>query len=163
VSVDADGVVGFAVVAADPRPRPRPPRTPVAAGIFLRLLLDSRLAATGTWDSSASASSMTYSRRREEGQGIRQDETREGGLPVACWQRRRAAYLLAGTDGGRRPLGNRPECRISGDGRQGTGWISGGRARTVEQSLTSVAAVLQLGEQQHVALRPCRSPGEREN
>jgi hypothetical protein len=61
----------------------------------LRLLLDSRLAATEIWDSSAS--SMTYSRSREEGQGIRRDETREGGLAVGrdggrptCWQGRRA-------------------------------------------------------------------------
>jgi hypothetical protein len=98
VSVDADGAVGFAVVAVDPRPRLRPPRIPVKAGIFLRLLLDSRLAATGTWDSSAS--SMTYSRSREEGQGIRRDETREGGLDLGrdgerptCWQGRRAAAV----------------------------------------------------------------------
>jgi hypothetical protein len=133
VSVDADGAVGFAVVAADPRPRPRPPRTPVAAGIFLRLLLDSRLAATGTWDSSASASSMTYSRRREEGQGIRRDETREGALPVACWQTWRAAYLLAGTDGGRRPSGNRPECRISGGQRPSGNRLDLGRAAAVRE------------------------------
>ena len=54
-------------VSADPRPRPRPrpPRFSIADGVFLRLLLDSRLGATGgsiPWTSSSS--SMTGAHRQ---------------------------------------------------------------------------------------------------
>jgi hypothetical protein len=48
VDMEAVGVIGVVDFAGtDPRPRPRPPRFPVEADIFLRFILDSTLDATG--------------------------------------------------------------------------------------------------------------------
>ena len=73
-------------VSADPRPRlrprPRPPRFPIADGVFLRLLLDSRLGATGGSIPWTSSSSSMNSAHRAAVFGVCAAGRQGGGMPA---------------------------------------------------------------------------------
>lgn len=90
VDMEAVGVADFA--GTDPRPRPRPPRLPVEADIFLRFILDSTLDAPGgSILGDSSSSSITCA--RSDGMGL--------GELCAMAEQFLAAYLRRGREGQR--------------------------------------------------------------
>jgi hypothetical protein len=93
VSVDMEAVAVADFAGTDPRPRPRPPRLPVEADIFLRFILDSTLdAPRGSILGDSSPSSITCA--RSDGIGL--------GELCAMAEQFLAAYLRRGREGQRR-------------------------------------------------------------